>query len=567
MLEKLRALAASRWLYAAGAGLLLALAYPKADVSGFAWVAPGLMLLAAMGQTPGRAFQLGYVAGLVHWLFSLYWLLLIPVKFSPILGWLALSAYLALYQAVWVWACWRIFPGRRVAGETADSAGERLLALNQGERMLWALACAVLWVAIEMLRARLLTGFPWNLLGASQHRLYPLMQVASLTGVYGLGFLVAWTSIALCLIGFARLRQPNRRAFVMSELIPQTLVLGVFWVWGASQVMPVTPAAGLPRLKIALIQPAVPQTLIWDSRENNRRFEKLLELSRRALTNQPQVLVWPEAALPEMLRYHEPTFQALTNLAVAHRVWLVIGSDDAEPPAGADGDAAPAYLNAAFLISPEGRLADRYAKQHLVMFGEYVPFARWLPFLRKLTPVGEGFTPGRGPGQFEITARLAAGDLNATNDSPGEVYSINIPILICFEDILPGLTRAAVRLDSDFILNLTNDGWFRESAAQRQHAANAAFRAVENRRPLVRCTNNGQTCWFDESGCPGPMQEFYVTDRTDLYAESFRLIEIPLPDRANRVPSFYHRHGDWFGWSCVVAAALLALPLRRRPAS
>jgi apolipoprotein N-acyltransferase len=145
------------------------------------------------------------------------------------------------------------------------------------------------------------------------------------------------------------------------------------------------------------------------------------------------------------------------------------------------------------------------------------------------------FTPGTGPVTF------VAPDLQ-----------LKTSVLICFEDVFPHLVREYVEDDTDFLLNLTNNGWFGESAAQWQHAASAVFRAVENGLPLVRCANNGLTCWVDAQG---RMKEVYFPGTKDVYGPGFKIVEVPLLDR-KRPPTFYRRHGDLFGWSCVAWSAL-----------
>jgi apolipoprotein N-acyltransferase len=129
--------------------------------------------------------------------------------------------------------------------------------------------------------------------------------------------------------------------------------------------------------------------------------------------------------------------------------------------------------------------------------------------------------------------------------------------LICFEDVFPHFAREYATDDTDFLLNLTNNGWFGESAAQWQHAATAVFRAVENGLPLVRCTNNGLTCWVDSAG---RLHEVNYRDSKDIYRAGFKVAKIPLlPDGQKREPTLYHRYGDWFGWGCVVLASLMFL--------
>jgi apolipoprotein N-acyltransferase len=293
-------------------------------------------------------------------------------------------------------------------------------------------------------------------------------------------------------------------------------------------------------LKAALIQPSIPQTLIWDTNQNAMRFEQLLGLSEKALTEHPdtQLIIWPEAAIPDLLRYNRHVYQSVTNMAVTHGVWAIVGADDAALREGSAEEVD--YFNSSFLISPAGRLMAEYRKRQLVIFGEYVPLERWLPFMRYLTPVGGSFTAGLHPAPFSMT------------DLPAKTS-----VLICFEDVFPHLAREHVQPDTDFLLNLTNNGWFGESAAQWQHAANAVFRAVENRLPLVRCANNGLTCWVDELG---GMHEVRFPNTDNIYAAGFKTAEIPLLDIGeSRTPTFYTRHGDVFGWCCVGLTGLILI--------
>jgi apolipoprotein N-acyltransferase len=221
------------------------------------------------------------------------------------------------------------------------------------------------------------------------------------------------------------------------------------------------------------------------------------------------------------------------------------------------------YFNSAFLMNPDGRLANIYHKRQLVIFGEYVPFTRWLPFLKWFTPIEGGWTPGDKAGRFEIERRGEAADepnvivLDANDGSRGRSphQPVVISPLICFEDVFPGTVRDATDDDTDFLVNLTNDGWFGDSAAQWQHTAAAVFRAVENGRPLVRCANNGVTCWIDVHG---RIRQLLADHTGDVHGPGALTVEIPLRPAAEKpVATFYHRHGDWFGWACVGATLLL----------
>lgn len=503
----------SRRLLAVIAGLLLATAFPKTGIAGFAWIAPALMLAAAHGQSRATAFRLGYLAGLAFALASLYWLLLIPVKWFPILGWVALSAYVALYPGVWVWLV----------------SGFEFRVSSWSARLRWSLGGAAAWVALEMLRSRFLSGFPWNLLGTSQYELTPLIQIAAVTGVYGVSFLVVWVSLSLHNAVLALVRQPTRRLAWQAEIIlPLAVVVGIF-AFGYARLREPNPPDRW--LRVTFIQPSIPQTMIWDTSENTNRFRQLLELSERALTNETDLLVWPEAALPE---FNTDSYSAITNLIARHRVWMIFGADDVQPnPAAGKYD----VYNAAFLFNPAGEFVARYHKRQLVIFGEYIPLVRWLPFVKWFTPITGGFESGTQPVTFEMA------DVRVKT-SP----------LICFEDVFPHLARDAAD-DTDFLLNLTNDGWFGESAEQWQHAAAGVFRAVENGLPLLRSCNNGLTCWIDSRG---RLRQILRDPTGGIYGGGTMTMQIPiLPHDEIRALTYYHRHGDVFGWVCAGITALL----------
>ncbi len=570
--ESLNQLWRNPLLLAAACGLLLAAAFPKIGLAGAAWFAPGLILLCGLSR-PQQAFRTGYVAGLVFHLASLYWLLNIPVAYAPVAGWLALSAYLALFPAVWVWLCCQLCPfdfagnparqgdnqtGRPLTLSLSPSDGERVAAgrvrggprfalfpaVERGsvvgsgwsQRLLWALACAAVWVALEMVQGRLFTGFPWNFLGASQYRQLPVIQIAAVTGIYGVSFLLVWFSAALaCALAVFRLELANHRIWRRELLLPVLVIIAVV-IGGFGKIRSAHPGGG--QVTLALVQPGIPQTFIWDASENTNRFNKLLELSALALETGPQVLVWPEAALPVI---DEAMYRRILDLVRTHKVWLIFGADDSEPRVPATRPGEMSYFNSGFLMNPAGEIAASYRKRRLVVFGEYVPLADWLPFLKWFTPIEGGFTPGDRLVAFQLSAPL-----------------VKMSPLICFEDVFPHLAREGVEEDTDFLLNLTNNGWFGESAAQWQHAASAVFRAVENGRPLVRCTNNGLTCWVDQFG---GLHEIYFGDSPDIYGAGFKTAKVPLlPPGEKRALTFYGRHGDWFGWSCVGLAVVFAAP-------
>jgi apolipoprotein N-acyltransferase len=423
----------------------------------------------------------------------------------------------------------------------------------------------------------------------------PLIQIASVTGVYGVSFLVVWVSLSLYSAARMIFQRPAMRLVWQAEIfLPLTVVILLF-AFNFAQMGGDNPHAST--LRVTMIQPSVPQTMIWDENENTNRFRQLLQFSETALgesegrvtrvtnstnetnsvslstqsgtrgTRPSDLLIWPESAVPQ---FDDANYIAITNLIRAHRVWLILNADDAVPRPNATNEFDNDDFNAAFLLDPAGLFAGIYHKQKLVIFGEYIPLVRWLPFVKWLTPIPDSFAAGNEPVQFTISRWGEDGgrlprhrepiiELNngSSGASPHQV-AITSP-LICYEDMFPQLGRRAVRDDTDFLVNLTNDGWFGQSAEQWQHMAGAVFRAVENGVPLVRCCNNGVTCWIDATG---RVREIFQDKSRSVYGMGALTIDLPLEKHST---TFYNRHGDWFGWGCVgFAAIVLALKKLRR---
>jgi apolipoprotein N-acyltransferase len=376
------------------------------------------------------------------------------------------------------------------------------------------------------------------------------------TGVYGVSFLVVWLSLTLYSAMRLVLRQPNTRLIWQAEIILPLAAILVLFIFGFARISGANPN-GLA-LRVTLVQPSIPQKLIWNPDEDERRFQELLAQSRAALASQTDLLLWPESAVPET---DEATCRAISRFAQSNRVWIILNGEDAEYLPDTTN-----YFNAAYLVGPDGRWLQVYHKRKLVIFGEFVPLAHWLPFVKYLTPITGGWTPGSGPAQFQM--QVEGRGSRVEGDQGGDTLtvtfgeSIKTSPLICFEDVFPGLGRDAANGDTDFLVNLTNDGWFGQSAEQWQHMASAVFRAVENGLPLVRCANNGISCWIDAGG---RVREILRDKSGGVHGIGAMTTEIPVGRRDG--PTFYNRHGDWFGWSCVILAAALAvqrIPARKK---
>src|SRR3954470_5679608 len=229
-----------RYAFALLSGALLALAFPKFDIAGFAWVAPGLLLFSACGVEGGTAFRVGYFGGFLYYLIALYWLLFIPVKFLPILGWIALSLYLSLFPALWVWISWKLFPNRQTAPTSRHPFDPRLVEwffqCTWFQRVSWILQTAALWVALEMILGRFLSGFPWDFLGVSQYKMIPLIQISTITGVYGVSFLIIWFAVAFFAAASSIIHSPRERQSWIKELALPLLAIAFIAFFGMRKI-------------------------------------------------------------------------------------------------------------------------------------------------------------------------------------------------------------------------------------------------------------------------------------------------------------------------------------------
>lgn len=522
-----------RWLAAAVSGLVLALCFPNPGWSGLTWFAPGLLWLAVLGAPVRRAFQLGCLSGAVTALIALRWLLNIPFPAGAVVGWIALAAYLSLFAGTW--AAWISLTLRGADFASWRDAASEFCGRGWLRRAGWVMSAAAAWVALEMLQARLITGFPWNGLGVAHWRNGPMIQIASVTGVYGVSFLICWCSLALASAALLVFFRPAMRFAWMAEGRFPLVVLLILVGWGFNRMMSSARSDAPGRnFTMALVQPSIPQQLIWNDAASPERFQKALRLSAQALATRPDVLVWPEGFLPA---FSESQLAEMTRLVGTANAWWIFGADDADN--GPDG--RQNVYNAAVLASPSARFEAVYRKRHLVLFGEHLPGVRYLPFLKSLIPIGDGFAAGTAAVPFSVPTKDGA--------------TVVVSPVICFEDVFPHLTREQVLPRTDLLLELTNDGWFGESGAQWQHCANAAFRAVENGVPLVRCANNGITCWIDAHG---RLRDVAGGEKGDVYGPGFLRIQVALPASATeRDQTWYHENGDVFGWSCVALAAWL----------
>lgn len=488
------------------AGVALALAYPNFEFTALAWTGLAPVIVIATWRRPALAFAWGALAGglffftLLSWLnftFSVYSAIPGPLVYVPTA---ALAAYCGLYVALF-------------AAALAYLAGRRGPA--------WALVCApFIWVAAEWVRGHLFGGFPWGLLGYSQYRELRVIQVAELGGVYAVSFVVVAANAALA--GLFTL--PGRRALI-GLAAGGALVVATLG-FGAARLAQTGPSER-PEVRIGIMQPAIEQPLKFDPNHAAQTLGIYLELTRRAARDEPQLLVWPETAMPGALR-REPALQRLlAQVAGSLGMPLLVGSIDVS-------DGSPVqYRNSAFLVTERG-IAERYDKIQLVPFGEYVPLSGLLGFVR---------------GWAEFIADLEPGARPVVFNGPPAPFGV----VICYEGIFPELVREFVKDGARFMVNMTNDAWFGRTSGPAQHLAMYPLRAVEHRTAVVRAANTGISALIAPTG--------RILRRLPLFERGTMTDAVPL----RQGTTLYTRFGDWLVWLslAVTAGALVAARGRR----
>lgn len=491
--------------------MLLGAAFLPTPLGFLAWFA-FIPLLVALdrrvraGASKRSLFGLGYAFGLAFFLTGIHWIALLSdfsltVPWLKYPAWLVAGAYLAVFS-----------------GLTALLAG--WLARRSPAPLAFTFPIALL--AIEELRASGELGFPWFQPGYTQHDYAPLIQMASLGSVslltLWLGFLnvLCWRAA----VGGARLRASLGAALLL--LLP--------WAWG-TRVLDAAPGPRGPGMTVALVQGNIPGEKKWSGGHEKEILDTFLGLSARAVAAQPRpaLIIWPETATGTYLR-RQPA-QSLAVSGFAERTGVPIFSGLPDWRLGGGGSVE--QVNAAVLFAADGRPGPVYAKRHLVPFGERMPFQALFPSLGRIALGQAEWTPGRETVLFPSGAGAFA-------------------CLICFESIFPDLAREDVRRGARWLVNITNDEWFGNSAALYQHAAMAPLRAVENHVPLARCANTGLTTIVDANG--------RVTSRLPVWTPAVLNGALAAPG----LPTFYTRVGDWPGIVAAVAVVVLALLGARR---
>ena len=511
-------------LLACASGLLLPLCFPKFDLGYLAWVALIPLHLALDHIPKRRAFWLGWLTGSLGFTGIMAWVVTamttygkvpLPISYAILLLLTVyLGVYIGLYSVSVVWL--------------------RELIPRYG---IFLAPC--FWVSLELLRTYFLSGLPWCLLGYSQYRQIELIQIADHFGVYGVSFLIILVNLALAefsswLMPFFRGFRPAKLPW---ELVTMTaLLMALSWEYGA-WISSEAPFSNIPRatLSVGVVQPNIDQAVKWDLAFRDETMERFNRLTGRLGTGM-DLVVWPEAATPFILEREKDYQLELIAWAERAKAPILLGS----PALRFYPDRRPYLLNSAYLLNPDGHLLGRYDKHHLVPFGEYIPLkSSVLFFLDKLVEGIGDFEAGPGSTVLTFTPK--------TISSGMAPRPVKFGVAICYEVIFPDLVRRFAANGAEFLVTITNDGWFGPSSAPAQHFAMVVFRSVENHLAFARSANTGISGFIDPFG--------RILQASPLFTEEAMQATIT----AWQPHTFYTQHGDVFAYGCVIICALLCL--------
>lgn len=483
-------------------GVLSGLAFPKFGASFFSWISliPLFFALSSDRSGPRRSFLTAWIAGTAFYAVLLYWIPAVPAHYGGLPAVVSFLIYLIFVLFL---------------GLTWAAAGWLFALIFRRRPALAFWAAPLLWVSFEYIITHFLTGFPWGVLGLSQARNLWFIQTAAVTGVYGISFvLVLFQSTFVFSI-----RRRKRAPFVLGAVLLVLVHLAGYLSLGR-------PAETKDTFTAGVIQGNVSSDVYWTSTpaaEVRSLFEQHLALTRQAAEAGARLVIWPEFTVPLCFSCADPIsleFKAgLTGFVRSSGTVLLLGTNEiAGPPE------ARKYFNTALSLGP-GLEGASYAKMHLVPFGEYTPYKAVFGFIEKVTHAVGEVTPGTEP------------VLHAFGP-----WKFGSPI--CYEVIFPDLVRRFTKAGANFLVTITNDGWYGRTSAPYQHFANAILRAVENRRPLLRAATTGISGFIDPYG--RVVSETKIGERTFVTGR--------VTPRTVLTP--YVRFGDWFSRLCLTAGAL-----------
>ena len=504
--------------------VLLILSFPDFNFEFLAWIGFVPLFFAIETKRPLEAFLISYFAGILFFLGTVYWLIHVTLP-----GMIIVVLYLALYFGFFGLACNIYLRNTKYEIRTT-------------RRYLLLLAIPAAWVALELVRSHLLTGFGWNLLGYSQSFTLPIIQIADVTGAYGVSFLIMLANVAV----FLTIKEIHRKDYYLTSLMAALFMVFIALYYGTFRTKNIFTGDAL---KVAVVQGNIAQVKKWDPSFREAILNKYERLTREAAAYNPELIIWPETSVPGFME-SEPDLEArVISLVKEIKTPILVGVPREDP------DKKDAYYNSAELLNEEGKVIGRYDKIHLVPFGEYVPLRIIFAFVENFapSPIGD-FAAGKDHTVFGFFIKRSAKD---TEHAWHMIKKVRFSTLICFEDIFPGLARKFILSGANFLVNITNDAWFGKTSAAYQHAQSSIFRAVENRVNVIRAANTGVSCFIDQKGeITGSVE----SGQESIFIDGFKMHEITI----TKTLTFYTAYGDVFAYICVLVTLGYFIISRRK---
>jgi len=492
-------------------GILLILSFPKFGRGFIAWVALVPLIYSLKDiKSLSTAFSLGFITGLTCHIGILYWITYVVVRYgnlpyyAGISAMLLLAVYLSLYTAMF-------------------GAGVYYFREKSVPNIF---TIPVLWTVLEYAKSHLLTGFPWENLAYSQYGYLPFIQIADITGIYGITFIIIMINVTICDV---IIMTESTRKRVAGEIILGFLIVFIVCIYGISKIDQMESLKrNAKHIDISVIQGNIEQDIKWNRQFQQESIDIYRKHSLSTTVSGSKLIVWPETATPFYFQDPDIMHEFVINIAKDSGRWLLFGS-----PSYFKDEHGLSFMNSAFLLSPDGNICGKYDKVHLVPYGEYVPLRTVFPFINKIV-VGVGdFTVGKG-------------------FYPLQMDQHKLGVLICYEGIFPEIARSYKNSGADLLINITNDAWYGRTSAPYQHLSMTIFRAVETRTYVVRAANTGITAFIDPTG--------NIIRRTGLFEET------SLNETVNFMneKTFYILYGDIFIYVCILSILIFIIIPKRR---
>ena len=497
--------------------VLLVLAFPKTDISFLSWIGFVPLMFALDGRDRVRSFRAGYLCGVLFFSGTVFWMTHVTV-----LGTILMVLYLGLYFAIFAVAyCF----------------------FSRTKLLFRLFLLPAVWVVMEYLKAYLIGGFDWASLGHTQYKNLALIQIAEFTGYYGVSYLIVAANVAMKeALSFLSNKNSTIKSKDLLSAIIILLVMFLTVIGFGNSVL--RRQNNQKKISVGIIQGNIEQELKWFEPAWEDILEKHILLTKVVAKENPQLIIWPETSFPGFLILKDEKYQYSPNgvsfdknekfysrikqLAVDVGIPILFGVVSEE-----NGQ----YHNSAVLLSKQGKLIGKYDKLHLVPFGEYIPMRKIFPFLASIVPI-EDFASGK---EFTVLSL----PLQNNNEDVAKFST-----LICFEDTVARLARRFIGEGAEFFVNITNDGWFKDTKAPFMHMQSSVFRAIENRKYLVRCANTGVSNFIDGKGKILKL----VKDSTNksTYVTGVVVEDVYLNDKK----TLYSKYGDLFAIFCIVFVLL-----------